>query len=295
VKTAADYASYTPSAYSATDMANGTYCDALNAYVNADSEDSANVLWYQSGAQGAPVPVTNLKVSKATVSVGQSPAIVALISGVGHLPAEAEVELVDSKGNALVARKADDTRYRFDIAVDLADIGLDETYTVMVNGVKSVHADTISVAGLLGEIYASSTAAEQGLMVAMLNYSYYAGNTTAFDVFNAVAGTALAPSIDGVSEIAGAGALSITEGYEVALDVTNGFVVIVTKGGETLGTYSKSVLNATDVINLGDAGEVTVAAMLNVYLANAETHDLAAAAILYYNAAVAAQDAATMS
>ncbi len=278
--------------YSANDMTNGTYTELLNVFVNSDPKDGASVLWYQSKALGAPAPVTNLKVSQASVSVGTNPAIAVLLSGVSHLPADAKIQLVNSAGRAVAATKVEDSRYRFDFAVELADIGLTDTYYIMVNGQKSIHSYELSVAGLLGSHYAKATDAEKNLMVAMVNYSYYAGNASAFDVFNAVAGTAFAPSVEGAEAIADAGSVSIESGYEVALSIEKGFVIIVTKDGVEISQHTKSVLNATAVINLGDAGEVTVAAMLNHYLDDPAHADLAKAAILYYEAAVAARNEA---
>ena len=289
-KTAADYADYAPSAHSATALVDGTYTALLNA-----NTGETGVLWYQSSKLGAPAPVTNLKVSQASVSVGTTPAIAVLLSGVSGLPSDAEIQLVNSTGRAVAATKVDGSRYRFDFAVELADIGLTDTYHLMVNGQKSVHSYELSVAGLLGSLYAKATEAEKNLMVAMVNYSYYAGNASAFDVFNAVAGTAFAPSVEGAEAIADAGSVSIESGYEVALSIEKGFVIIVTKDGEEIDQHTKSVLNATDIVNLGSAGSVSVAAMLNHYLGDPAHADLAKAAILFYEAAVAAQDAAALA
>ena len=280
--------------YSATAMVDGTYLPLLNAFVNNDLGDEVDVLWYQSTALGAPAPVTNLKVSNASVSVGTTPAIAVLLSGVSGLPSDAEIQLVNSAGRAVAATKVDGSRYRFDFAVELANIGLTDTYYIMVNGQKSVHSYELSVAGLLGKMYQSSSEAEQGLMVAMVNYSYYAGNASAFDVFNAVAGTAFAPSVEGAEAIADAGSVSINAGYEARLDISKGFVIIVTQNGDVVSEHVKSVLNATDIVNLGSAGSVSVAAMLNHYLGDPAHADLAKAAILFYEAAVAAQDEAAL-
>ena len=279
--------------YSATDMGDGTYCDALNAYVNSDSEDGANVLWYQSEAKMAPVHVTELKLTRATVMIAEQLFVVAQAQGILALPAGVELAVKDNEGNLTEGTLAADGTYQFVLkGVSLSTLAEEKQYTMMVGGVAAKGSYDFSILDLLATIYKQDTtpASEKVLIEKMVNYSYYAGHDDAFDNFNAAAGSNLAPSVAGVTEIADAGALEIKEGYEVALNVENGFAIVVMQEGVVVATHEKSVLNATDIINLGSAGEVSVAAMLNYYLVNSEKADVAAAAILLYQATIAARD-----
>ena len=72
--------------------------------------------------------------------------------------------------------------------------------------------------------------------------------------------------------------------------MANGLTVVAYDAdGNAVKTVTKSVFNIYDIVDMGVAGQTTIAAMLNAYLANAETHDLAAAAILYCLAAAEVQ------
>jgi hypothetical protein len=146
---------------------------------------------------------------------------------------------------------------------------------------------------LLADLYndGNTSPNEQALIVSMVNFAYCAGHATAFEDFNAKANTALEPlSLAEVAPLEDAGDLFTTEGYTVALDMANGLTVVAYDAdGNAVKTVTKSVFNIYDKVDMGVAGQVTIAAMLNAYLANEATHDLAAAAILYCLAAQEAQ------
>ena len=269
--------------YSADAMADGTYLAHLNAYVASDAEDAADVVWYQSGKQDAPALASTLKVSQATVSIKDSIAVIIRLTGVNNLPAG--TTLAVNVGNQTVdLNKVGEGTYQATVSgIKNSEIALRNNYSIVVNGEAGANANYISVVELLAGIYGNSSAEEQAVIGAMLDYAYYAGKTSVFDTFNAIAGTALAASdVSGVEAIAGAAGEAVSG---AALDLNDGFVIV-----GTTGTVRVSVLLATGSVTV-DGTATSAAAMLNAYLGQAETHDLAAAAINYYNAVVAAKAA----
>ena len=278
--------------YSTTVMASAETLGALNSFAEAQGDD----LWYQSGTKKAPVHVTQLQLTRATVMIADYIFVVAQAEDIVALPENAILEMKDQAGNLAKGAPAEDNTYQFVLkGINLTDIATEKQYTMLVNGEEAMVSYNFSVIDLLGELYndGNTSPNEQGLIHSMVNVCYVADPTTdAFTKFNAVAGTTLAPlSLADVAPLADAGDVFTYDGYQIALDLENGFTLVPcdAKGDPIADGVTKGVYNLYDVVAVGNAGETTVAAMLNAYLANAQTHDLAAAAILYCLAAAEVQ------
>ena len=252
--------------------------------LTALNEADASTHFYLSQKYGAPAPVSFLKISQATVMIGDSVAVVFQVTGINNIHANQTLTIKDSEGNAVDLDKVSDGVYQATFSgIKLSEIAEGNTYTVCYGDFEACRDTSISVVELLAGIYGISSAEEQAVIEAMLTYAYVAGNSTVFDTFNAQAGTSLAcADLSGINEIADAQGEVISGS---SLDLSDGFVIVTDSGNTRV-----SILKAETQINIGGV-HTSVAVMLNAYLGQAETHDLAAAAINYYNAVVAAKAA----
>ena len=288
LKTAADYETYTPAAYSTEAIVSEETLTAFNSFADANEYS----IWYMSGTKKAPVPVNQLQLTRATVMIADYIFVVAQAEDIVALPENAVLEIKDQAGNLAKGALAEDNTYQFVLeGINLTDIATEKQYTMLVNGEEAMVTYNFSVIDLLADLYNNGNTSpnEQSLIHSMVNVCYVADPTTdAFTKFNAVAGTTLEPlSLADVAPLADAGDVYTYDGCKIALDLKNGFTLVpCDANGAPVGDgVTKGVYNLYDVVTVGNAGETTVAAMLNAYLAMAETHDLAAACILYCQAA----------